>query len=218
VPYAGHSVLTNEPTACASDALQAMFAAHPIKPCATMAPPAALKLPPLPPARLSAVPPSRGYRGLPGRTLNAVRLTLGDLSRQVVLGLLEALGSGNIFNNPSLSAGGLRAGWYEARGKTIILHGYSYVPGVIVSGSMSGGRVAVGIGGSAAAHGYLRKDRRGALVGSLGGVRVRLRPGPAVAAATRATASPGTHASFAELAELRYRLSARRLPEPWLTR
>jgi pimeloyl-ACP methyl ester carboxylesterase len=240
VPYAGHSVLTSEASSCASDALQAMFTAHPIKPCGTMPPPTALKLPPLPPARLAAVRPSRGYRGLPGRTLNAVSLTFGDLSRELVLALLEALGSGNIFNNPSLSGGGLRAGWYELRGKTIILHGYSYVPGVIVSGSISGGRVAVGIGGSAAAHGYLRTDSHGALVGALGGVRVRMGPGSAGAPATQATASTSTHVPLpgpgggllasvgdalrplpgasVELAELPYLLSAQRLSEPSLTR
>ena len=240
VPYTGHSVLTSEPSTCASDALQAMFAAHPIKPCATGPPAAALKLPPLPPARLAAVAPSRGYRGLPGRTLNAVRLTFGDLSREVVLGLLEALGSGNIFNNPLLSGGGLRAGWYQLSGKTIILHGYSYVPGVIVSGSVSGGRIAVGIGGSAGAHGYLRTDSHGALAGSLGGVRVRVGPGSAGTPATQATASATTRASLAgqagglladvggalqalpgasvEVAELPYLLSAHRLPDPWPTR
>ncbi|HEV2923023.1 MAG TPA: alpha/beta fold hydrolase [Solirubrobacteraceae bacterium] len=240
VPYAGHSVLTNEPSSCASDALQAMFAAHPIKPCAKVPPPATLKLPPLPPARLAAVPPSRGYRGLPGRTLNAVTLTLGDLSREVVLGLLEALGSGSIFSNASLSGGGLRAGWYELTGKTIILHGYSYVPGVIVSGSISGGRVAVGIGGSAAAHGYMRTDSHGALVGSLGGVRVRKGPASAGIPSSQATASTSTQASPAgragellaaagdalrplpgaslELAELPHLLSAQRLHEPSPTR
>jgi pimeloyl-ACP methyl ester carboxylesterase len=240
VPYAGHSVLTSEPSSCASDALQAMFAAHPIKPCAAMPLPDALKLPPLPPARLAAVPPSRGYRGLPGRTLNAVRLTLGDLSRELVLALLEALGSGNIFNNPSLSGGGLRAGWYQLGGKTIILHGYSYVPGVIVSGSISGGRVAVGIGGSAAAHGYLRTDGHGALVGALGGMRVRLGRGSTNTPATQATASSSAPPSLAgraggllaavrdalrglagasvEPAELPNLLAAQRLSEPWLTR
>jgi pimeloyl-ACP methyl ester carboxylesterase len=239
VPYAGHSVLTSEPSSCASDALQAMFAAHPIKPCPTAPPPAALKLPPLPPARLAAVPPSRGYRGLPGRTLNAVSLTLGDLSREVVLGLLEALGSGNIFNNPLLSGGGLRAGWYQLGGKTIILHEYSYVPGVIVSGSISGGRVAVGIGGSVAAHGYLRSDSHGALVGSLGGVRVRM-PGSTGTPATQATASASPHAPLAgraggllatvgdalrglpgasvEVAQVPYLRSGHRLAEPSLTR
>jgi pimeloyl-ACP methyl ester carboxylesterase len=240
VPYAGHSVLTNEPSSCATDALQAMFAAHPIKPCAKAPPPATLKLPPLPPARLAAVPPSRRYPGLPGRTLNAVSLTLGDLSRQVVLGLLEALGSGNIFSNASLSGGGLRAGWYELSGKTITLHGDSYVPGVIVSGSISGGRVAVGIGGSTASHGYLRSDSHGALVGSLGGVRVRTGAGSAGIAPTQATASRSTRPSLAgpagellaaagdalrplpgaalELAELPHLLSAQRLRELWLTR
>lgn len=232
VPYAGHSVLTNEPTSCASDALQALFAGRPIKPCKATPPPPLLKLPGLPPPRMAAVRPARAYHGLPGRTLHAAGLTFEDLARQLTLGLLEALTSGSIFKNPSLSAGGLRAGWYELKERTIVLHGYSYVPGMNVSGRISGGRIAVGIGGPAAAHGYLRTTGHGAtLAGVLGGVRVRLSSGAASAPAGQASAQepllPGAEPSSVAgpiadalrqlpggssyLAELPRLLSARRL-------
>jgi pimeloyl-ACP methyl ester carboxylesterase len=236
VPYAGHSVLTNEPTSCATDALQAIFAGHAIRPCRSIPTPPVLKLPPLPPPRLSAVGPSRGYRGRPGRTLNAVRLTFGDLSRQVLLALLESLSSGNLFNTPVLSGGGLRFGWFRLREKTIMLHGYSYVPGVTVSGTITSRKVGLGIGGSAGAHGYLRSDGRGVLVGALGGVRVRLAPGSANTPATQARAHRGTSSlperqanrslaalgealrrlpgSSVDLAELPYLLASRRLHVP----
>jgi hypothetical protein len=155
--------------------------------------PALLKLPPLPPPRMAAVAPSRGYAGLPGRTLHAAGLTFADLARQVTLGLLEALTSGSIFKSPSLSGGGLRAGWYELRNRSIVLHGYSYVPGVTISGTISPGTgVAVGVGGSAAAHGFLRTSPHGAaIVGSLGGVRVRLPRGAVSTPASQAAGPRG---------------------------
>ena len=240
VPLTGHSVLTGEPTSCASDALQAMFAAQPIKPCRPTPPPAVLRLPPLPPSRLAFVAPTRGYRGLAGRTLHAVTLTLGDLSRQLVLELLEALGSGGIFSTPSLSGGGLRAGWFELRGQTIVIHHYSYVPGVTASGSISGRRVTIVIGGPAAAHGELKTDAHGTLAGTLGGVRVKARRGTGTGRAARAAAPLSTRRSLAEqaarltavlsgalrqlpggasaLADLRYLLAARGLAEPWAPR
>jgi pimeloyl-ACP methyl ester carboxylesterase len=235
VPYTGHSVLTSEPSSCASEALQAVFGGHAIKACRATRPPALLKLPPLPPPRLGAVAATRGYRGLPGRTLHAAALTFTDLARQVTLGLLEALTSGSIFKNPSLSGGGLRAGWYELSAKRIVLHGYSYVPGVTVSGTISGAGIAVGVGGSAAAHGFLRsRPRNATITGALGGVQVRLPSGavstPASQAATGGRRSGGVQPSrliapigdlLGELpggsmllAELPRLLSARRLAEP----
>jgi pimeloyl-ACP methyl ester carboxylesterase len=237
VPYAGHSVLTNEPTSCATDAMQAMFAGHAVHPCSPMPVPPVLKLPPLPPPRIGAVASSRGYRGLPGRTLHAVSLTFGDLSRQVLFALLESLSSGSLFKTPVLSGGGLRAGWYQLRERTIVLHGYSYVPGVTLSGTVTSSKVGLGIGGSAGAHGYLRRDRRGALVGALGGVAVRLAPSsantPAIQASARAGAPPVSErrtsrllaalgealrrlpGSSVDLTELPYLLGSRRLQERW---
>ena len=76
VPNTGHSVLGSDPTHCASDALQALFAGKPIKPCVATPPPPILRPTPLAPARLADVAPAKGNHGLPGRTLEAVVLTL----------------------------------------------------------------------------------------------------------------------------------------------
>jgi hypothetical protein len=53
-------------------------------------------------------------------------------------------------------------------------HDYSYVPGVTLSGAISLERADLRIGGSAAAHGTLRLGAHHALVGTLGGRRVRI--------------------------------------------
>jgi pimeloyl-ACP methyl ester carboxylesterase len=174
VPYGGHSVITDEPTSCGRDALLAMFAGHPIKPCRATAPPPIIRLPPLPPPRLADVPPTKGYHGRPGRTLHAVALTLGDFARQSLLQLLEGLGSGSLFKSPSLRGGGLRAGFYRFAGNAILFHGYSYVPGVTISGKVAPKRVDLRVGGSAAAHGTLRLGSHEALVGTLGAQHVRI--------------------------------------------
>src|SRR5271163_3331284 len=47
VPHTGHSVLTEEQTPCASEALRALFAATPIEPCSPAAAPASLRPAPL---------------------------------------------------------------------------------------------------------------------------------------------------------------------------
>jgi hypothetical protein len=171
-----------------------MFAGRPIKPCTPTPRPLLLRLPPLPPSRLQAVAPSRGYGGRPGRTLHAARMTLSDVSRQLLVALLEALGSGSIFSSPSISGGGLRAGWFEVKGRTTVLHGYSYVPGVSLSGRITGSRVSVTVGGSAASPGELHSAGGRVLVGTLGGRRVRLLP----AAAGTTAASSGAAAAGAQ--------------------
>ncbi len=179
VPYTGHSVLTDEPTQCASEALQALFAATPVKPCAPAPAPAILRPAPLPPVRLALVSPARGYRGVPGRTLHTVALTLADLIRQLALRLTLG-GEGG----PSaLRIGGLRAGWAELTGRGLTLHDYSYVPGVTVSGAIRSESEDLQVGGSSAAHGTLRGVPRRSLVGMLGGRHVVL---PASSIATAA--------------------------------
>jgi len=182
VPYTGHSVLTDEQTACASDALQAMFAARPVKPCATAAPPASLRPPPLPPPRLALVPPTRGYAGLPGRTLGAVALTLADFIRQLMLRLALSGASESTTALPALDTGGLRAGWAQLGGGAVSFHGYSYVPGVTISGSIKAEAEDLQVGGSSSAHGTLRGGAHGTLVGILGGRHVVL-PASAIASA-----------------------------------
>jgi len=171
VPNTGHSVLSSDPTHCASDALQALFAGKPIKPCATTPPPPILRLTPLAPRSLEAVAPARGNRGLPGRTLEAVVLTLGDFDRQLELQLAAQSGA---LGSLSLRTGGLRAGWASLTSAALTFDRYSYIPGVTISGRISSTASVLRVGGSAAARGTLRIGPHMTLAGVLGGKRVQL--------------------------------------------
>jgi pimeloyl-ACP methyl ester carboxylesterase len=193
VPYTGHSVLTEEQTPCASEALQALFAGQAIEPCRTAPPPASLRPPPLPPTRLALVAPQKGYRGITGRTLHAVTLTLDDFIRQLALQLGLSASSANIIALPTLRTGGLRGGWAAFAGGILSLHEYSYIPGMTVSGSLSSTAVSLRVGGSAAAHGSLRRDAHDALVGTLGGQHVLL---PASSPATAAIVGDDAQQSY----------------------
>ncbi len=180
VPNTGHSVLSSDPTHCASDALQALFASKPIEPCAATPPPSILRPTPLPPAHLADVAPAHGNHGLPGRTLEAVVLTLEDFDRQLELQVVKQLDSGELEGAASLRSGGLRAGWAGLSGETLTFHRYSYVPGVTVSGKLTAQTIELRIGGSAAAHGTLLADPRAVgphktLAGVLGGEHVQLK-------------------------------------------
>jgi hypothetical protein len=208
VPYTGHSVLTEEQTSCASNALQALFAAQTIKPCRTSPPPASLRPAPLPPEQLHTIAPAGGYSGAPGRTLHAVTLTLQDLIRQ--LSLQITLSGSEDTELAALRTGGLRAGWGGFADGAFSLHGYSYVPGVTVSGSITSGAVDLNVGGSAAAHGTLRLGPRHALVGTLGGRHVLL---PASSTATAAIVGDDAQASHHPGAGSAARADARRLAE-----
>jgi pimeloyl-ACP methyl ester carboxylesterase len=159
VANVGHSVLGDDPTDCSRSALLAMFAGKALKPCAAAAPAPLLRPTPLPPERLTDVAPARGSRGKPGRTLAAVALTLADLDRLRELQALTQLGSSSP-GTTSPGIGGLRAGWAGLAAGRLALHGYSYVPGVTVTGEMTPERIELSIGGAAAAHGTLRADPR----------------------------------------------------------
>jgi pimeloyl-ACP methyl ester carboxylesterase len=174
VPEVGHSVLGSDLSGCASKALQALFKSSPIKPC-TGGPQilSLLKLAPLAPARLADVPPARSSRGLPGRTLTAVGLTLADFVRQESLRALQALESGDIGGLTSLRIGGLRSGWAGAQKTALVLHDYSYVPGVTISGKVTAKETVLHVGGAAAARGTLRAGaHHRSLMGTLGGRHV----------------------------------------------
>ena len=173
VPNTGHSVLSSDPTHCASDALQALFAGKPIKPCAATPPPPILRLTPLAPRSLADLAPAPGSHGLPGRTLQAVVLTLGDFDRQLALQLIRQLESGGLGGSLSLRTGGLRAGWAGLAGATLTFDRYSYVPGVTVSGKLTSQASELRIGGAAAAHGTLRLGPHKQLDGVLDGERVQ---------------------------------------------
>ncbi len=209
VPYTGHSVLGAESTSCASDALQALFANQPVKPCPPAPIPASLKPPPLPPTQLAHVSPIGGYSGVPGRTLHAVALTLADFIRQLALQLTLSGSLESLISAP-IRIGGLHAGWAEYANGAFSLHGYSYVPGVTVSGSIKAETEDLQIGGSAAAHGTLTGAPRNSLAGTLGGLHVVL-PASSVASAAivgddAASAHPGSDGPAA-------RRAARRLAE-----
>jgi pimeloyl-ACP methyl ester carboxylesterase len=173
VPYTGHSVLGGEPTSCARDALIALFAHRPVRACSTEPPPTLVRPAPLPPPRLGLVSPIHAYPGRDGRTLHAVALSLSDLARQVIL-QLGSVSSESLAALVDLRTGGLRAGWAEFAGGVLTLHGYAYVPGVTVSGTLGSNTANLRVGGSAAAPGTLRLGAHGALVGTLGGRRVKL--------------------------------------------
>jgi pimeloyl-ACP methyl ester carboxylesterase len=209
VPYTGHSVLGEDTTSCASEALQALFAKHAVKQCRPAPPPTSLLPAPLPPRRLTQVSATHPYGGRTGRTLHAVQLTLDDFVRQLTLQLGLSGSQEDILELPTLRTGGLRAGWAEFADGALRLHGYSYVPGVTVSGAIKSETASLTVSGPAGAHGTLRLGAHHALVGTLGGRHVILpasSPATAAIVASNAvastTASPRGHAVAARLARL----------------
>ena len=103
--------------------------------------------------------------GRRGRTVGALDVTLDDLT----FALSPALGS-------PLAGPGLRGGSFRLRRGAIVLRAMQVVPGVRVSGVLTGrGRASLRISGAAAAAGVLRISPRGAVRGRLGGKRVRAR-------------------------------------------
>jgi pimeloyl-ACP methyl ester carboxylesterase len=190
VPNVGHSVLSGDATHCSTNALQALFLARPIKPCALAPPPPLVRPVPLAPARLADVSPAPGNRGKPGRTLHAVLETLTDSGRQLALMVLSQPGASNAGALSSLSVGGLRSGWAGFAAGKLVLRDYSYVPGVTVSGEISAGKIALRVGGAAAAHGTLLADPEsphGRLRGRLEGQQVSVASASASASRVQAT-------------------------------
>ena len=190
VPRVGHSVLGEPGAACADKALQALFAHRPIVPCREGPVPARLRPPPLSPLRVSGIAPLHGYPGLPGRTARGVQMTLEDAGRTLAMKLES---SGNVFAllfQPALRFGGLRSGWARLTGGGVTFHGYSFVPGLELSGTLRPEAAHLRVYGADAAPGLLRLGPHDLLVGTLGGRSVRL-----AASGERATAIVGTDAA-----------------------
>lgn len=173
VPETGHSVLSSSLSGCPHEALEAFFAKRAVKPCKRPSLPHLLT--PVAPRALSEVSAAGGARGRPGRTLHAVMLTLKDVQSESGVSLILRLGGRNLLGLVSQRFGGLRAGWAKLSGSTTTVHGYSYVPGVTVSGTLERGHATLRVSGAAAAHGALRAGRDGRLSGTLGGRRVSAR-------------------------------------------
>ncbi len=200
---AGHDVLDNLLTACASTALRRFAAGAPVgRPCAgesSGVPPF-----PLPPRSVGDFrsPPHVGGRR--GRALFAV---LDTVQEARIAGLLYALAG------LAPRGGGLRAGRFAlgGDGDTISLHDYAYVPGVRITGTLSIGGIfprgdvrvrGPGIGGT------LALSSRGGARGRLGGRRVRYR-GPGGMSAAAATGGGSLRVDGPSTPQLA-RLAARR--------
>jgi pimeloyl-ACP methyl ester carboxylesterase len=171
VPNTGHSVLGSDLSSCSTRALQAFFATKPIVKCKHSPAVPFLRPTPLAPRHLAEVPPAKRFSGTAGRTLQAVVLSMRDLSRQLAL---EGAGELSVSSELSLQVGGLRSGWAAYSPSALRLHDYSYIPGVAISGTIAIGSAVLRITGSAAARGRLQLGPHKRLVGSLGGVAVHL--------------------------------------------
>jgi hypothetical protein len=98
--------------------------------------------------------------------------------------------------------GGLRAGYFEAGTSALRLLGYSWVPGVTLSGKVPlRGTATIKIGGSAAARGTIRISERGVVRGKLGGHKVSGRfSGASRVAAAAAAGGPSWQESLRRFA------------------
>jgi pimeloyl-ACP methyl ester carboxylesterase len=172
VPNVGHSVLSSDLSGCSENALQALFTGGPVKACRPARPEPLLRPTPVPPRELAKVPVASGNHGRPGRTLEAVMLTLSDLRRQISYLDLARLSSSGLEGAGTLDIGGLHAGWAGVSGGTVRLHRYSYVPGVVVSGELTSDLSDLTVSGASAAGGRLTRNSAGALTGVLEGTRL----------------------------------------------
>lgn len=181
VPNTGHGVLGADPTDCAQTASGVFLDGGYPASCRQRR--RLLRPSALPPRTLAAVRP-RGAPGRAGRTVAAVLLTYGDAADQVVAQTVQSGGAVRAF-------GGLRAGSASLQpGRGMQLRGYSYVPGVTISGLVrpDDPELTLRVGGAAAARGSVTIGRDG-LRGRLGGRTVRLSASALRAAAARASAA-----------------------------
>lgn len=176
VPHTGHSVLGSDASGCSQAAVRTFFAGGQPAQCA----PTANRFAPTPvsPRRLGAVAPLPGTRGRRGRTLAVVADSLVDLRREIVGAIL---GAGQSLR-PGARFGGLRGGTAVLTRRGVRLRGFSFVPGVTLSGTVALRLLATGrghaarlhVGGRAAAHGTVRLSAQG-FSGRLGGQNLRAR-------------------------------------------
>jgi pimeloyl-ACP methyl ester carboxylesterase len=172
VPYTGHSVLGADFSGCAEQAVTAFFAGgasgQPIQQCPATQDPFAPT--PITPTKLAYIHPPSVLGGRPGQTLTAVLDTILDLERQVIGATLQAdaqLPTGSSF-------GGLRGGYARLGGSSVVLHDFSFVPGVLLSGTFPvlNGKLqtsTIAITGSTEAHGSVTIGSGEIVSGTLGG-------------------------------------------------
>jgi hypothetical protein len=171
-PDTGHSAIGSDFYGCTQRAFARFIQGRRV-PAGCRRRPHAFPAEPPPPRRLSAILPLRGTRGIRGRTLAAMKLTLRDVISDALTALVFGPGETN-----TARGGGLRAGRYRIDSKNAaVLDGVVYLPGVTVTGRLEhfltrrqSGRLR--IGGRAAPHGVLRFHGL-RFAGRLGGRRVR---------------------------------------------
>jgi pimeloyl-ACP methyl ester carboxylesterase len=180
VPYVGHSVLGSDFSSCSQGAVDSFFGGRPVAQCD---PAQGRVFTPtgIPPTRLSKLP----GRTTASKTVAAVAATVVDVRRQFIGDELAAGRSTRAGDR----AAGLRAGTALAAGTGFRLRSVQFVPGVAVSGFVSGDRarsVTLTVAGRAAPRGRITFHPDGRVSGRLGGRKVNQR------AATRAASlSPG---------------------------
>ncbi len=174
VPFTGHSVLGSDFSGCAEAAVAAFFGGgvggQPIQPCASTQDEFAPT--PITPTKLAYIHTPSVLGGKPGQTLTAVLDTILDLNRQVIGATLQAdaeLPAGSSF-------GGLRGGYARLDTSSVVLHDFSFVPGVALSGTfpVKGGQLqtaSIRISGSTASQGTVRVGGSPTVSGTLGGRR-----------------------------------------------
>jgi TAP-like protein len=166
VPNVGHSVLGSDLSSCSIRALQHFYRGQALTPCKAGDP--FIPPTPVPPTSISKVSPLRGQPRKVGQTLTSVRLTLADLFERTL---------DSVLNSPDgltiEPVGGLRGGYFSSDRKGLVLHAYSWVPGVTLTGRVPfEGSMHIVIGGPAAVRGTLTVSLRGRAKGKLGHHRV----------------------------------------------
>jgi pimeloyl-ACP methyl ester carboxylesterase len=188
-PATGHSVLGSDTSPCSQRAFDAFFRNRAVNTRCRGAR-RQFRPPPPPPDSVREVR-ALGAKGLRGRSLGALALTLNDVADDSLTSLILDIAAAG-----AARGGGLRGGHYSvSAGGTAVLSQVEFVPGVRVSGRIArfGERKEHGrlhLGGRAIPDGVLRL--RGAVVrGRLGGRRVRARLSASQAARSAAIALPG---------------------------
>jgi pimeloyl-ACP methyl ester carboxylesterase len=144
-----------------------------------------------PPTSLATVAPARRVRGIRGRVLTGIALTLRDLIDDALTALILDV------NDPDLArGGGLRSGRYRIDGRdTLWLQRLAFVRGLRLSGrvrnfGLRNQRGRIRVHGRGAIPGGVVTIRSGVVRGTLGGRSVRARLSPPVAEdAARAAAA-----------------------------
>ena len=162
VPGVGHAVVGGDPSGCGVRALERFVAGEAAgggcRRVGTGVPGVAL-----PPRRLRGVAPLRGLRGRIGRTAAAIGVTVDDLAFSLSPAFL------------SYSGGGLRGGSFAVRRQRVVVHRFSAIRGMWISGTAHEGVLRLRVGGRSAARGRVTMRSGGRVSGRLGGRAIRVR-------------------------------------------